>query len=232
MLKRLSPDDPRLTWQGAVSLQRTDEWVMPWRIPYDERTLFPDTLLPRAAMPSGVRFALRSDTTVVAGNIVATPEPRRLDLCCDGTLIQTLDLDGRDRFQFAGLPEGNKLIEVWLPPQGEFRLRSLGVSEGATVLPFDDARPRWITYGSSITHCTRSESPTQTWPAIVAQERGLNLTSLGFGGECHLDVMIAQMIRYMPVDFFSMCVGINIYGAASLSVRSFRPAIIGFVANL
>ena len=41
----LEPYDPRLTWQGAVSLQRTDDWVMPWRIPFDEAGLFPPLAL-------------------------------------------------------------------------------------------------------------------------------------------------------------------------------------------
>ena len=54
MAATLAPDDERLTWQGCVSLQRTDEWVMPWRIPYEQRGLFPDALLERASMSSGV----------------------------------------------------------------------------------------------------------------------------------------------------------------------------------
>ena len=41
----LSPDDPRLTWQGAISLQHIDGWVMPWRIPYEDRNLFPPDAL-------------------------------------------------------------------------------------------------------------------------------------------------------------------------------------------
>ena len=71
-----------------------------------------------------------------------------------------------------------------------------------------------------------------TWPAIVARERGLDLTCLGYGGNCHLEPMIAMMIRDLPADLISMKVGINIYGAASLSPRTFRAALIGFVRIL
>ena len=37
------------------------------------------------------------------------------------------------------------------------------------------------------------------------------------------------MIRDLPADFLSMKVGINIYGSASLNVRTLIPAVIGFV---
>ena len=89
--------------------------------------------------------------------------------------------------------------------------------------------PRWITYGSSITQCRTAASATQTWPAIVARESGLNLTCLGYGGQCHLDAMVARMIRDLPADYISLCLGINIQGASSLGPRAFRPAIIGAV---
>ena len=58
-------DHPGLTWQGAISIDRNDQWVMPWRIPYDERSLFPpDALRERAAMPAGIRISFYSDTEV------------------------------------------------------------------------------------------------------------------------------------------------------------------------
>ncbi len=229
----LQPDDHRLSWQGAVSLNRTDEWVAPWRMPYEDRGLFPpEALQERAAMPAGVRIAFRSDTCAVAGRIEPDPGPALLDLLCDGQLQGSVSLDGKDGFRFEHLPSGDKLIELWLPQYGQFRLRALELVEGATIAPFDDTRPKWITYGSSITHCRAAESPSQTWPAIVARTLGLNLTCLGYGGNCHLDPMIARMIRELPADFLSMKVGINIYGSESLNVRTFRGGIIGFVQTI
>src|SRR5439155_3129511 len=112
---------------------------------------------------------------------------------------------------------------------GEFRLRSLELSDGASFDAQLDYRSRWITYGSSITQCRTAASPTQTWPAIVARKRDLNLTCLGYGGQCHLDPLIARTMRALAADYLSMCVGINIYGAASLNQRTFRPGICAFV---
>ena len=233
MTERLRADNPRLTWQGAVSLERTDQSVMPWRIPHDQRDLFgPEGLIAHAAMPAGVRIAFHSDTRVVAGSILPEPDLGRLDLCCDGETFASVELADKDRFAFGDLPEGRKLIELWLPPVGRFRLQSIEISIGSSIAPFEDTRPRWIAYGSSITQCAAAESPTQTWPAIVARQRGLNLTCLGFGGQCHLDPMVARMIRDLPADLISMCVGINIHGQSSMSERTFRPAVIGFVQTV
>ena len=226
---QLKPDAPQLNWQGAVSLQKTEDWVMPWRTPHPMHVLFPEPLLERSAMPAGVRISFRSNTTQVSGNIVAQNESGLLDLCCDGEIVASLDLTQKDDFDFDGLSDGEKLIELWLPQFGSFQLRSLEIDDGATLQPFTDARPRWVTYGSSITQCRTAASPTQTWPAIVARQHGLNLTCLGYGGQCHLDAMVARMIRDLPADYISMCLGINIQGASSLGPRAFRPAIIGAI---
>ena len=230
----IRPDDPRITWQGAISCHRTEEWTQPWRLPYDDLALYPpDALRERAAMAAGVRISFHSDTTSLAGRIErADAEASPIDLLCDGRLHASVDLAGRDAFEFCELPAGEKLLELWLPQYTELRLHSLDVSDGASVSPYDDPRPLWTTYGSSITHCRAAASPSRTWPAIVAREHGLNLTCLGYGGQCHLDPMIARLMRDRPADFISIKVGINIYGAASLGLRAFQPAVIGFVEIL
>jgi len=226
----LEPDDPRLTWQGAVSLQRTDDWVMPWRIPFEEAGLFPPLALQeRAAGAAGVRVAFRSDTTAVAGWVVPQMEEALIDLYYDGVMQGSVSVAATDRFSFDGLPGGDKLMELWFPQYAEFRMRSLELDDGASVVSYDDDKPRWITYGSSITHCKAAESPSMTWPAIVAREHGLSLTCLGYGGNCHLEPMIAMMIRDLPAEFISLKAGINIYSGASLGIRTFRAALIGFV---
>lgn len=216
-------------WHGHISLERTHEWTRAWRLPFEQLSLFPPLgLHERAASPAGVRLAFYSNTTAVSGSIVALEGNQKLDICCNGVLCATADLDNREDFRFENLPRDEKLIELWLPQRGDFRLRELQIDGGASVRHYEDTRPKWITYGSSITHCGEAQSPTYTWPAIVARERNLNLTCLGYGGQCHLDVMIARMIRDRPADYISLCLGINMYGG-SLGQRAFLPAIIGFV---
>ena len=226
----ISPDDPRITWQGAISLHSTDDWIMPWRVPYESRGLFPpDALLARAAMPAGVRLSFNSDTTsIIVLLTVEAEDPQYLDVYCDGKMFASV-LANRGRLSVSGLPAGEKLVELWLPQHGEVRISSIDLDDGASIRPYEDGRPKWVTYGSSITHCRAAQSPSLTWPAIVAREHNLNLTCLGYGGNCHLEPMLARMMRDLPADFHSMKAGINIYGSGSLNERTFRSAIIGFV---
>jgi hypothetical protein len=226
---RIKPDDPRLSWEGAVSLETGAEMVMPWRLPYLERGLFPEALVERAAMPAGVRLSLHTDATSLAGACEPEPEAAPLELLADGQPVGAAALAGADAFRFDDLPPGEKRLELWLPQFGAFRLRGLELSDGASLSAAPDERPRWVTYGSSITQCRTAAGPAQTWPAVVARERELHLTCLGYGGQCHLDSMVARMMRTLPATYLSMCVGINIYGAASLGLRAFRSAIVGFV---
>ena len=231
-MQTIRANDPRLTWQGAVSLETADDFVMPWRIPHEQRGLFAEALQLRASQAAGVRVSFHSDTSTISGSVVLdaqAEEEAQIDLYCDGEFQGTADILRADEFGFQNLPSGEKLIELWVPQFAQFRLRSLQIDDGATIEPFDDQRPKWITYGSSISHCRAAESPSQTWPGIVARESNLDLTCLGYGGNCHAEPMVARMIRDMPADYISMKVGINIYGAASLSERTFREAIIGFV---
>ena len=230
MAQQVKPEDPRLSWQGAISFNDTDQWRMPWRIPFDERLLFPpDALRDRAAMPAGVRISCHSDTQVLAGSVEPAVESSAIDLYCDGEFQGSAPLEGQSSFRFDGLPAGEKLVELWLPQHGEFRLRGLEFSDGASISPYEDSRPKWVTYGSSITHCRTAESPSFTWPAVAARKQGLNLTCLGYGGNCHLEPMIARLVRELPADFLSMKVGINVHNSGSLNTRTFMPAIIGFV---
>src|SRR2546423_650104 len=112
---KITPDDTRLGWPGAVSVLHGDGFVQPWRIPYDQRGLFPpDLLRERAAMPAGVRLAFRSDPAFVAGRVAPYPEMSRIDLCCDGGLVGSVDAAADGSFRFDGLPEGTKAIELWL----------------------------------------------------------------------------------------------------------------------
>ncbi|MCL4545524.1 MAG: GDSL-type esterase/lipase family protein [Chloroflexi bacterium] len=227
----ISATDQRLTWSGVVTLEITEDGVLAWRLPHTHISLYPPVALrERAAMPAGVRVAFRSTTRRLGGRFDPAPELAPLDVVCDGTVISTLSLTDQSTFTCSELPPGDKRIELWLPQHGHFRLQSLQIDSDATIAPVAESSPRWITYGSSITQCRQAASPTKTWPAVVARALGLDLTCLGFGGQCHLDPMIARLIRDLPADYLSMCVGINIYGAASLSPRTFKSAIIGFVA--
>ncbi len=247
MSMNISIDDSRLVWEGAVSMERGEGWIKPWRIPHEQRLLFgrtriDDMMLCRAGMPAGVRIAFRSNTTVVEGTLDAiipnefnVPETlaAKLDLACDGTLHSTFDLGEGTSFRIEGLPQGDKLIELWLPEYREVRLRSFALSEGATLqAPPPDKRPRWLVYGSSYTQSRGAASPWYTWPAVAARAADLNHINLAYGGQCHLDSMVARLLRDMPAEFIAFEAGVNIQGRSTLDERALRAALIGFVRIL
>lgn len=226
--------DDRLSWHGQISLERTEQYTRPWRIPFEQRHLFFPDLVERASTPAGVRIAFHSDTRNLKGRVLPYVEDRawQADLYADGQLLATADLLHKTEFTFSSLPAGEKWLELWLPQRADFALEQLEIDDGATLRPHEDHRPRWMTYGSSITHCGEAASPSFTWPGVVARGRDLNLTCLGYGGQCHLDPMVARFMRDRPADYISLKLGINIYGAASRNLRTFGPSILGFVQIL
>ncbi|MFW6313601.1 MAG: GDSL-type esterase/lipase family protein [Spirochaetota bacterium] len=77
--------------------------------------------------------------------------------------------------------------------------------------------------------CRSAASPARTWPAVAARLRNLSLTSLGFGGQCHLDPLVAMTLRDLSADLMTLKLGINVYGASTLNTRSYPAAVIGLV---
>ncbi|HJP30593.1 MAG TPA: SGNH/GDSL hydrolase family protein [Candidatus Latescibacteria bacterium] len=225
-------------FQGHIELQRGKGWVKPWRLPHSRRALYPspdEGLLARAETTSGVR--LRSATTSTQLRLRFLPLPdsepaaRRegfhFDLTIDGDLVVSVSVaPGGEEAVFENLPAGDKVVEIWLSQEIPVSLTAL---EGdAPCHPVADDRPRWVTYGSSLTHCVRAHSPARTWPALVARRRGLHLTSLGFGGQCHLDAMVGTVVGDLPADYITLKLGINTIGG-SLSARTYPAAVVGLV---
>ncbi|NQW21333.1 MAG: GDSL family lipase [Chloroflexi bacterium] len=230
MTQLIAAGDSRLKWLGEISTEVGDGWVMPWRVPHSERGLYALELAERAAMPAGVRLCFRSDSSSLEVSCDSSEERNLLDLVIDGKLISSAKTVGTTSIRFGNLGSGSKSFELWLPQAGEFRFGGLRIEAGAEFsAPTESSAKKWITYGSSISQCRTANSPTKTWPAIVARTRGYDLTCLGFGGQCHLDPLIARVIRDREADLISLCLGINIYGGATLNQRTFGPGILGFV---
>lgn len=222
-------------FQGAVAVERGEGWLRPWRIPANKRDLFispDDCLLARARESSGVRLRFETDSPRVTLDFApletAPINPTHvIDLTiAGGPPISAAVAKGGTSVTFGGLPEGTKTIEVWLPHDTGIDLREMRIDTGAHCQAAPDPRPKWVTYGSSLTHCRRAHSPARTWPAIVARKRQLNLTCLGYGGNCCLEPMVGMMIRDLPADFISLKLGINCIGGA-LAPRTFSAAVMG-----
>ena len=245
---------------GAFDFDDRGSGLSPRRLPSWTRRQLPPFVDIMARMPSGVRLRFATDSRRVGLSFLATTmvlpgrarRPVVFNLEVNGLRTTVASLRGnalkvdftspdgfelergdQDTLVFPDLEEGTKTCELWLPHNAYVELRGLVIDDEATVEPPPaDTRPRWIHHGSSISHCMEAEEPALTWPAVAAREAGVSLTSLGFGGQCHLDQFVARTMRDAPADIVTVKAGINIVNMDSMRERVFVPALHGFLDTL
>jgi hypothetical protein len=239
---------------GAFDFDQVAAGLIPRRLPAFTRQRLPAEMQRVVTTPSGVRIEFLSDTTEIAlvVHLSLIQAGRRvpaatIDLVVDGQVAQSVSHAEGDLirmmtteesqttpgpsvcYRFEGLEPRLKRIALWLPVNAVVTVQSLRIDDGASLSSVVADKPRWVHYGSSISQCAEAASPTQTWPAIAADKAGVHLTSLGFGGQCHLDLFVAQTIRDLPAAYISLKVGINIVNQNSLGRRAFASALHGFL---
>ncbi len=238
MEETISLDDPRLACEGLIALRREGDWWQPWRLPPERiGTAHAPTLEERARMPAGARIGMRTDATRVSLAIDGDAADDNLayslvDITVDGELAHRLPVLAGSGGVAAEVPAGDKEIEIWLPQYGVVRVGAVTLYGYREVVPAPRTGARWITYGSSITHCREAAGPSKTWPALVARANDWRLTCLGFGGDCHLDPLVARTIRDAEADLISLCLGINIYGGGTFGLRSLASTVSGFIETV
>ncbi|MFP4054250.1 MAG: GDSL-type esterase/lipase family protein [Phycisphaerae bacterium] len=220
-------------FRGAVSFEAGDGWIQPHRLRAEILPLYwADRLIGHSCTGAGVRLRIATDAEQLGLLLTPHGEQRRFDVVIDNRRIATVEqAANEEQVNFDSLPAGEKVVEVWLSQRRPVRLRALQVPDAAAARPADDGRPKWVTYGSSITHCGEAHSPARTWPGVVAREHNLDLTCLGFGGECHVDPLLGELLRDLPADVISLKLGINVHGG-SHGQRGFAPAVIGLVRSI
>lgn len=251
------PLDPASV-HGAEELERTPRGLRPHRLPAWVRGQFPDPqLMMMEGQPSGVRLVLRTTARAVA--LVTHPtrlayrgadRPRgSVDLVVDGEPLGSERLDGGDVIwadlqtgateleagpacttRFDGLPAGEKLVEIWLPHNESVELVELRAD--APVAPAEPTGPLWVHHGSSISHGSNAASPTRIWPAVAARLGGVRLRNLGFGGSALVDPFMARTLRDAPADLISLKLGINVVNLDGMRLRTFVPAVHGFLDTI
>ncbi|MFF3546976.1 GDSL-type esterase/lipase family protein [Streptomyces platensis] len=247
--------------RGALDLEMTQAGVMPRRLPawtkeqYQNPSVYGVTL-----MPSGVRLVFRTDARELefevltsTGQLDTDPQPRptgMLELLVDGApagrrqapvgnvvrmagpgAVQRVIPGEPGTVRFAGLPTGMKNVELWLPQQTPTELVALK-ADGEVLAPLPDGRRRWVHYGSSISQCIEADGPTGTWPVVAAALGGVEVINLSQAGNEVLDPYVARTIRDVPADLISLKVGINIVSLAAFRLRTFGPAVHGFLDTI
>jgi len=216
---------------GAISLEECEGFIKPWRIFYEEKDFYsPNQLNGLAEVPAGVRITFETNSPTIKVEFAASEVEIEFDVVIDRELVETVIVSPKETsFTVDGLLASNKIVEIYLSQQHKVAVRNVYIAIDANWNAYPSLRGKWLAYGSSITQCHAAESPSKTWPAITAAELDLDLTCLGFSGQCQFEPMIARTIRDTPVDFISLCAGINIYGANSYNERTFQAIIIGFI---
>ncbi|MGV8872898.1 MAG: SGNH/GDSL hydrolase family protein [Rhodococcus sp. (in: high G+C Gram-positive bacteria)] len=244
---------------GAAELERTTNGILPHRLPSDARSRFTDPQLTMAeSQPAGVRLVFTTAATVVEVESVSTrrafvglpPRPPGLfDLLIDGTLTDRVPTTGGittitdiatgsvknhvepgGLIRFSGLPEYDKVVEIWLPHNETIELIALRTN--APLLPVVDERPIWINYGSSISQGSNAVGPSTTWTALTATAADVQLRNLGFGGSALLDQFVARTIRDSSADLISLEIGINLVNSDVMRLRAFTSAVHGFLDTI
>ncbi|WP_251982662.1 SGNH/GDSL hydrolase family protein [Streptomyces violaceusniger] len=124
-------------------------------------------------------------------------------------------------------------VELWLPFYHQFRLCSLSVEAGAALEGEALGRqPRWVHCGSSISQGRGAASPSRTWTALVARRTGWDLTSLALGTSSCLEPMTARLMRDLPADLLTLCVGVNVQALGSHNRDALVSALVGFVRTV
>jgi hypothetical protein len=245
--------------RGALDLEPTERGVLPHRLPAWARTQYDDDQMTMVdSQPSGVRLVFSTRSTVVELDTVPTkrdyigapPRPDGVyDVLVDGRLVTQLTAKGGDvitidlmtgsagtrrgeaqTLAITGLPAAAKTVEIWLPHDETTELVALRTD--APIEPVPVSRRVWLHHGSSISHGSNATHPTGTWPALAAAEAGVELVNLGFGGSAYLQPFIARTIRDTPADLISVKLGINVVNSDSLRLRSFTPAVHGFLDTI
>jgi hypothetical protein len=246
--------------RGALAIDKRKSGIGIRRLPDWTRPQVPQNLDVMARMPSGVRLIFSTDSKSIAIKtqltrlirIDAEPEPLCFNLeLADGYLAHAFTEHGNIiRFdptdeanfelvrgepgivKFDNLPGQNKTVSIWLPHNAYVEIQELKLDDGASLAEPGEQGRKWLHHGSSISHCMEAIQPALTWPAVAGRRSGVNLQSLGFGGQCHLDQFVARTIRDSDADLISLKVGINIINGDTMRERVFVPALHGFLDTI
>lgn len=256
----LAVEQGEVTAEGAEHVEDVGAGFVFHRLPRAAlRSIYMEFFRVVESQPSGVRLVTRTRATTIelvvstTAAVFFSDEPvesfGRFDLLIDGELhscfpvksggVRTMDpmantstVRDADSVEvvFAGLPERDKVVEIWLPHDVEVTVKSIRTD--APLSASRSAGRNWVNYGSSISHGVNAEAPTGTWCAVAAAQAGATLMNLGFSGNALLDSYVATAIRDREADIISLEIGINVINHDGFRVRTFLSAVTAFLDTI
>jgi hypothetical protein len=149
----------------------------------------------------------------------------------DGMAIREIQ-EGEDSVAEFQLPNPHiaRELQIWLPQNCPIEL--IEIAADAPLAASEESLPKWIHYGSSISHCEDADGPLGVWPVVASRQLGLEIYNLGMGGCANLEQFSARTIRDLPADVISLKLGINVVNGTTLTERTFGPAVHGFIDTI
>ncbi|WP_127571895.1 SGNH/GDSL hydrolase family protein [Georgenia faecalis] len=249
-------------FRGAVSVEPGEGGLVPARLPGWARARVDDPFMRMtSAQAAGVRLAVRTAASVIevdyrGARMVASEDaaipPSRWEVTVGSVCVGGADAVATGRAVFAfDQPERARTLtgpattvridvggggverdlEVWVPYTDAVEVVAVRADRPIRAAG-PRAAPRWVHYGSSISHGYTADSTVGTWPVIAARRAGVQLTSLAFSGSAMLDGFIARVIRDLPAEVISVKAGINIVSADAMRRRTFAPALHAFLDTI
>lgn len=202
-MQKYTYQDQVFTFEGCISVEEKDTWVMPWRIDYRQPAYYPG-LEKEAAETIGVHLGFRTNSIGLAA-FLADPHPGlKFSLFVDGLFIQDVQVNSAGQVVFDPLPFGTKTIEIWLDHRYPCKIEAIGVDPGAKIAAHPVTQRRWIHYGGRNHAYEMTGAPSNLWTTLVAKKLNLHLTNLSFEGICRFDPMTARLIRDLPADYITV----------------------------
>lgn len=129
-----------------------------------------------------------------------------------------------------GSSSNHQRVTIWFPHNAISYISNIEID--GDIQSYQSTEPKWVHYGSSISHCGEANLPTGIWPVIAAKTLDLDLVNIGLGGNALADPYMAKVILDHDPEFVSMKLGINSVNASSHTLRTFIPAVYGLIEAL
>ena len=226
--------DPAPFLRG-VAFAGTSKVPYPRAKPADAPRLPLDTWM-QAQIPVGVRLEL----TGAADAIEIDYETRTDDLghrgdgagrtfaAWSGTELVDEDKaslgEGTTRLSVRGR-ESDRVV-VYLPEGMKPVVRDIRASGPMSPAP---AQPRWLCYGDSVAEGWIASGPALAWPHVVARERALDVTNLGYAGAARGEIVSAEHLAGLSADVISISHGTNCWTRIPHSAAQMRANLEAFL---
>jgi len=204
----------------------------------------------RCYHPAGGELRFRMKGSPVRFTLRRIPEPNH-PIFTPQSAVTVGIFHGDHQYDWLALQEGDNTIEI--RPVGDptgalSRLRSRFAPEVTRIvlppfvevrvvgwegemeppLPGDEPAKQLLAYGSSITQGAYALLGTETYPAIVARELGVDHCNLGFGGGATLEPELAEwIVSRSDWHLATLEMGVNVM---NLTPEEFRERVRNFLA--